>query len=216
MRIKMAGKIKIKRIAKDFPIVQLDNPAWETAQEISIEKYWSGKKAPAGRHAKARLLWSENALYVRFEANQDEPLNVAFPPNVATKTIGLWDRDVCEIFVAPEQGEPNKYYEFEVSPLGEWVDLKIHQSSDRRETDTNYYSGMLTAARIERGRITMALAVGWRAFGKFPEAGDIWLGNLFRCVGTGETRGYLAWHPTRTPQPDFHVPQVFGEFEFVK
>ncbi|MGH9959146.1 MAG: carbohydrate-binding family 9-like protein [Pyrinomonadaceae bacterium] len=33
---------------------------------------------------------------------------------------------------------------------------------------------------------------------------------MFRCVGTGKDRGYLAWQPTRTEQPNFHIPKVFG------
>ena len=48
-----------------------------------------------------------------------------------------------------------------------------------------------------------------------PSSGDVWHGNIFRCVGKGENRGYLAWQPTETPAPNFHVPEKFGEFEFV-
>ena len=55
-------KITIQFSKKDFPIGEFDNKAWEKAQEISIEKYWSGEDAPVGRHAEARLLWSDAAL----------------------------------------------------------------------------------------------------------------------------------------------------------
>jgi len=212
----MTDKIKIKQIKKDFPINQLDDTAWENAEEISIEKYWSGKNAPIGRQTKAKLFWSENALYVRFEANQDEPLIISDVPNLTGKTIGLWDRDVCEIFVAPDRNKPNKYYEFEIAPNGEWIDLAIQLLSDRRETDWDYHSGMQSASQIKSGKITMAIKVEWKAFDKTPNKGDVWLGNLFRCVGTGETRGYLSWQPTKTTEPNFHVPQAFGEFEFIE
>ena len=133
-----------------------------------------------------------------------------------SKTKGLWDRDVCEIFVAPDRREPRKYFEFEIAPNGEWIDLGIYQKLDERITDWDYNSGMQSAARIEENKITMAIKVEWKAFGKTPKAGDIWRGNLFRCVGAGENRGYLAWSPTETPQPAFHVPEKFGEFEFAK
>ena len=69
---------------------------------------------------------------------------------------------------------------------------------------------------IEKDKIRMAIKIEWKAFGKTPKAGDIWLGNLFRCVGEGETRGYLAWQPTKTIEPSFHVPEAFGEFEFAE
>ena len=209
-------QIKIPFVENDFPVNALDNEIWESAEEITIEKYWSGEKANVGRHFKAKLLWSKCALYVRFEANQAEPLVISKTPNLKTKTRGLWDRDVCEIFIAPDKKESNKYFEFEIAPNGEWIDLAVHQLPDRRETDFEYNSGMQSASRIEKGKIVMALKVPWKAFGKIPETGDIWLGNLFRCVGSGETRGYLTWQPTETKEPNFHVPEKFGAFEFIK
>jgi|SRR5215213_381646 len=210
------AKIKIQYLKKDFSITELDNKDWKKAREISIEKYWSGENAPAGRHLKAKLLWSKTALYVRFEAVQTEPLIISEKPNLKTKTRGLWDRDVCEIFIAPNRDEPRKYFEFEIAPSGEWIDLAIHQMTDRRETVWDYDSEMQTAARIEKDKVWMAIKIEWKAFGKTPKANDVWRGNLFRCVGAGKTRGYLAWQPTETPKPSFHVPEAFGEFEFVK
>ncbi|HEY0048667.1 MAG TPA: carbohydrate-binding family 9-like protein [Pyrinomonadaceae bacterium] len=212
----MTGKIKIAHVENDFSVSELDSNYWEKSQTVAIEKYWSGGNAPRGRHAKARLLWSETALYVRFEANQAEPLIISETPNLKTKTRGLWDRDVCEIFVAPDKSEPRRYFEFEIAPTGEWIDLAIHQLAERRETDFEYDSEMLAAARIEKDKVLMAMKIEFKAFGKTPKANEVWRGNLFRCVGAGETRGYLAWQPTETPQPAFHVPEAFGEFEFVK
>lgn len=212
----MTNKIKVAYIKQDFSISELNNKSWRKAGEIPIEKYWSGEDAPAGRHAKAKLLWSPTALYARFAANQTEPLVISETPNLNGKTKGLWDRDVCEIFVAPDKNQPREYFEFEIAPNGEWIDLGIHQMPDKREVNWDYHSGMQSSAKIKTDKIIMAIKVEWKALGKTPKAGDIWLGNLFRCVGSGDTRGYLAWQPTRTPEPAFHVPQAFGEFEFTK
>ena len=206
--------LRISYIKDDFPVDEFENESWKIAGETLIEKYWSGENAPVGRHAKARLLWSAAALYIRFEANQIEPLIISEKPNLKSKTRGLWDRDVCEIFVAPEKREPRKYFEFEIAPSGEWIDLAIHQKSGGRETDFEYDSKMQTAARIEKDKVWMAIKIDWQAFGKTPKAGDVWRGNLFRCVGSGENRGYLAWQPTKTAEPNFHVPEAFGEFRF--
>lgn len=213
---KMTYKTKIAYIKEDFSVSELENKAWDKAETVTVDKYWSGENAPKGRQFKTKILWSDAALYVRFEANQKEPLVVSETPNLATKTKGLWDRDVCEIFLAPKREEPRKYFEFEIAPNGEWIDLGIYQMPDKRETDWNYSSGMKSFAKIGKDKIWMAIKIEWKAFGKTPKAGDIWLGNIFRCVGTGETRGYLAWSPTLTNQPAFHVPEKFGEFEFVK
>ncbi len=213
---KMSEKIKIAYVKSDFPVGEFNNKLWEKAQPVSIEKYWSGESAPDGRRATVKLLWTNTALYVRFEANQAEPLVVSKTPNLKSKTKGLWDRDVCEIFLAPNRSEPRKYFEFEIAPNGEWIDLGIYQKPDERITDWDFVSGMQSAARVEKDKVLMMIKVEWKAFGKTPKTGDVWLGNLFRCVGAGETRGYLTWQPTKTVEPSFHVPEVFGEFEFIK
>lgn len=209
-------QVKIIHTKNDFSAQEFDHKSWEKAEEVSIEKYWSGENAPVGRHFTAKLLWSDSALYVRFEANQAEPLIVSETPNLQTKTKGLWDTDVCEIFVAPNRNEPRKYFEFEIAPNGEWIDLGIYQKPDERITDFEYNSGMQSAVRIEKEKVLMAIKIGWKAFANVPKAGDIWLGNIFRCVGAGETRGFLAWSPTETNAPNFHVPEKFGAFQFVK
>ena len=131
---KMTEKLKaeIKYISEDFPISELDNGLWKKAKSIKTKHYWSGEKAPKGRRFKTKLLWSDTALYVRFEANQKEPLVVSDTPNLESKTRGLWDRDVCEIFLAPNAKEFRKYFEFEVAPTGEWIDLGIYQKPDER------------------------------------------------------------------------------------
>jgi hypothetical protein len=214
--IPMPDSIKINRIPADFPITELDNQAWSKAAEVDVNRYWSGEAAPAGRRFKVRLLWSDEALYIRFEAAQSEPLVVSDKPDLSHKTMNLWDRDVCEIFIAPDRAKPNKYFEFEVAPTGEWVDVGIEVLPEKRVSDWDYASGMEAAARIEKGKVISAVRIEWKAFGKKPTAGDVWLGNLFRCVGKDPTRGYLAWQPTLTKQPAFHVPAKFGQLVFVK
>jgi hypothetical protein len=213
---KMAGRLQVKHIKKDFEITKLDDAAWKTAPEVPIIGYWSGEPAPAGRHVNARLLWSDTALYVRFEADQTEPLVVSDKPDLSKKVKGLWDRDVCEIFIAPDKTTPNKYFEFEIAPTGEWIDLGIEVTPKERLTDWNYSSKMGSASRSEKYKVVMAIKIPFSSLGKTPRAGDVWLGNLFRCVGKDPTRGYLSWQPTRTPKPSFHVPSAFGKFQFIK
>jgi len=211
----MKDRLKIASIQTDFEVSDLNDRSWDKAEVVNITTYWSGEKSPPGRAFTARLLWSNTALYVRFEANQNEPLIVSEKANLGSKTMNLWDRDVCEIFIAPDKNEPRKYFEFEIAPNGEWIDLTIDLTSGKRVTDWDFKSGMRSAAKIDKGKIVMAMKVDWKALGRKPKTGDIWLGNLFRCVGKDPTRGYLAWQPTMTKEAAFHVPEKFGQFEFV-
>ena len=199
----------------DFSITEIDHIAWTEAEPVSIDRYWSGRAAPAARHAEANLLWSSNAFYVRFEALQSEALIISNNPDRSRKAVGLWDRDVCEIFVAAGSDACRKYLEFEVAPTGEWVDLAIEFQAGERRSDLSYSSGMQAFSRMENDKVISAIMIPWTAFGKTPKPGDLWRGNLFRCVGDGPERGYLAWQPTLTEIPNFHVPEKFGEFSFV-
>ena len=216
MDSKAGSIIQIHHLKKDFPVSELKNRLWKKGSVVSITNYWSGEKAPGVRRVSATLLWSDTGLYVRFEANQKEPLIVSSQPDLTKKTKGLWDRDVCEIFIAPNKSERNKYFEFEIAPTGEWIDLGIEVTPEQRMTDWEYASGMRSAAKVEKDKVVMAIKIDWRALGTKPNPHDTWLGNLFRCVGKDPTRGYLSWQATNTKEPSFHVPSKFGEFEFVK
>lgn len=212
----MTKSLQISFLRSDIAVDDFDSPKWETGSSALISQYWSGKEAPIGRHTTARVLWTDEFLYAKFDASQVEPLVVSDRPDTSKKVIGLWETDVCEIFIAPNKTERNKYFEFEIAPTGEWIDLAIEATPIERNTDWDYESQMEAAARIDTDKVVMAIKIPFSALGKTPKAGDVWLGNLFRCVGKGETRGYLAWSPTKTERPNFHVPEAFGEFKFVK
>lgn len=201
-------------VDEDVAAEDLFNALWERARAVNITRYWSGEAAPRERHAEARLLWSGEALSVRFTCRQHEPLVVSREPQTETKTMQLWERDVCEIFIAPNAEEPERYFEFEAAPTGEWIDLELWTKPEGRETDWHYTSGMTAAALIEEERVYIAMRIPWSAFRRKPEGAELWRVNLFRCVGQGATRGYLSWQPTLTPQPNFHVPSAFGYLRF--
>ncbi|MDQ1611990.1 MAG: hypothetical protein QOG00_1921 [Pyrinomonadaceae bacterium] len=197
-------------------VAELDHAEWARACPVRLKRYWSGEAAPFARQAEARLLWDERGLSARFVCEQREPLVVSASPERGWKTMGLWDRDVCELFVAPRADDPSRYFEFEVAPTGEWLDLALRVGVFGRETDWGFYSGMESAACISADSVTVTMRVPWDAFGisAAPRAGERWRANLFRCVGAGETRGYVAWQPTHAPEPNFHVPEKFGWLHF--
>ena len=210
----MREAIEARRVVTGPGMTDFDHVAWDKARPVRLTCYWSGVEAPTGRHAEARLLWNDEALSARFICRQSEPLVVSPSPVVGHKTLGLWERDVCEIFVAPDESAPERYFEFEAAPTGEWLDVAIKWRPDGREMDWQFQSGMETAARATQDSITITIRVPFAALGRQPRAGERWRANLFRCVGRDPARGYLAWQPTYTAQPNFHVPQKFGWLAF--
>jgi hypothetical protein len=195
-------------------VEQFDAAVWDECEPVMIAQLWSGAPAPVQRHAEARICWTDEALHVRFVCNQHEPLVVSAEPKTDRKTLGLWDRDVCEIFIATNPATPERYFEFQGAPTGEWVDLGILVRPEGRETDWDYRSGMKAAANVFEKEVKIGMAVPWSASIPKPNRGDLWLVNLFRCVGPEAPDRYLAWRPTYTPEPAFHVPEAFGELRF--
>jgi alpha-galactosidase len=194
--------------------LKLEDDAWLYCKPVHITRHWSGTDAPASRHAEARLTWNERELTVRFVCEQHEPLIVNDHPVTNMKTVGLWDRDVCEIFLAPDVSNTNDYFEFEAAPNGEWIDLALHITPGGRETEWDYSSGMSTRHKVEGDRTTISITIPWSERLPKPSAGDEWRANLFRCVGPDEATRYLAWRPTQTPEPNYHVPEAFGVLRF--
>jgi alpha-galactosidase len=216
MAEEFSPEIEAQWIHSDLSAADLRVPEWKTASPVFINRQWSGEPAPPSRHAEVRILWSDQALHVRYVCRQTEPLVINPNPRTRAKTIGLWDRDVCEIFLAPEAVVPEHYFEFEAAPTGEWVDLGIKWKSKGRETDWNFNSGMTAAAHHESYQLLIGMRIPWstesQAIHK-PHQAELWRVNLFRCVGVGNDR-YLAWQPTLTAEPNFHVPEAFGWLRF--
>jgi len=163
-------------------------------------------------------VWTRDHLYFYFCCWFDE-LNVNPVWQTTESVPGLWEKDVVEVFLRPESCDD--YFEFEVSPLGQWLD--VHIRKPRVDVDYRWDSGLRVNARIDEpaGVWTALLAIPFAplmdGFGerKHPNIGDAWRLNLYRMAGEEPDREYLAWCPTFTAVPDFHVPSAFGNIMFI-
>ena len=186
------------------------DPLWQTPQGVTFCSDWQGKNADPQRETRVKALWSPQTLYLRFECRYREIF--VFPDSEPNgRRDHLWDRDVAEAFLQPDPSRPEAYKEFEVSPNGMWIDLDI---SPGQKPDLQ--SGMTRSVWFNANERTWTaeLAIPMRALtGKFDPTA-VWKANFFRVEGNQEPRGYYAWRPTHTPQPNFHVPAAFGTLRF--
>ena len=185
-------------------------PEWGSAQGVSFCQDWQGKHPDPERQTQVRALWTPQVLYLRFECRYRE-LSVFDDSETTGRRDQLWDRDVAEVFLQPDPSRPKFYREFEVSPNGMWIDLDIFPEGRR---DLN--SGLSRSVWLDRERLTWSaeLAIPMKSLtGQFDPSAE-WRLNFFRVEGPQEPRFYSAWQATGTPQPNFHVPAVFGKLRF--
>lgn len=190
------------------------NADWQQAQPVTIDRVWSGERAPAELRTTALVLWTAKELLFGFECHYTE-LDVDAEFDLHEERYALWDRDVCEAFVrSPLEPGERRYKEFEVAPTGQWCDLDIDRA--RRWHDWQWQSGMRTAAEVdETARVwRAAMAIPFQAFGVSPRLGERWQGNLFRVSRFKGERQYLALSPTLTQAPNFHAPERFIDILF--
>ena len=184
--------------------------AWKAAAPVIFCSDWQGKNPAPDRETTVRVLWSKTTLYLRFECRYRE-LNLFDDSDPNGRRDQLWDRDVAEAFLQPDPSQPHVYKEFEVSPNGMWIDLDISPGAK-----PNLNSGMTRSVYLDQKTRNWAaeLAIPMRALTPDFDPHAIWRVNFFRVEGKQEPRGYYAWQPTHSPQPNFHVPAAFGRMRF--
>jgi hypothetical protein len=183
---------------------------WRAATPVTFFSDWQGKNPDPRRETKVRVLWSSQNLYLRFECRYRE-LYVFEDSEPNGRRDHLWDRDVAEVFLQPDPSRERFYKEFEVSSNGMWIDLDISPGGL-----ADLKSGMRRSVVLDERAHTWnaELAIPLTALTANFDASALWRINFYRIEGRQEPRAYLAWRPTHTPQPDFHVPQAFGRLRF--
>jgi len=185
-------------------------PQWNSATPVIFCSDWQGKNPDPDRETRVRALWSMQNLYLRFDCRYRD-LHVFSDSEPDGRRDQLWDRDVAEAFLQPDGSNPRHYKEFEVSPNGLWIDLDISPGAK-----PDLKSGMQRSVVLDEKAHTWVaeMAIPIRALTPQFNPKAVWRANFFRVEGKQEPRGYYAWQPTHTPQPNFHVPEAFGRMRF--
>ena len=183
---------------------------WQQTHPLAFSADWQGKNPDPARQTQVQILWSDRTLYLRFECRYRE-LYVFEDSEPNGRRDHLWDRDVAEAFLQPDPSRSRFYREFEVSPNGMWIDLDIFPGGL-----LDLKSGLQRSAVLDPQSHTWVaeLAIPMTALTAQFDPTKIWRANFYRVEGSREPRAYLAWQPTHTPTPNFHVPGAFGVLRF--
>ena len=192
---------------------------WKNAAAESMSKDCSRQIDYPNLKTEIRAFWTDTDLYLLFRCPYTV-LNLFLPPNHEGQRVGLWDRDVVEMFLGDDWTNIRHYREFEIAPTGDWIDLAI--DLDHKSYDHTWRSGWQTMARIdEQHKIWYAAArIPLSAVSSKPvQPGTKWRMNLYRIEGLGPDprRHFLCWQPTCVQNRDpNHVPEHFGTLIFGK
>ena len=91
--------------------------------------------APAQDKTTVRLVYDQDALYVRYDCDDTDIWGEA-----TARDSAIYDEEVVELFIAPGAATPVDYYEFEISPLGTLLDLSLHSPDGDRRTMTSDFA----------------------------------------------------------------------------
>jgi hypothetical protein len=212
-------RIDAKRAAADFaPDGNISKKMWKEANWVEFSHSMSGKANYPEQATRLASLWTDKYIYFAFSCRYDA-LNVFEGEEISKERWELWNRDVAEVFLNPQPERRLHYYEFEVAPNNQWIDLEITRG-EKPNHDASWNSGFEHATQIDaKHRI-------WTAEMRIPiasmhgsevKSGAQWRANFFRAAGKGadSQRMLLAWS-TIPEDTTFHVPSRFGILRLVK
>lgn len=184
-------------------------PDWENIPVAQIDQYlWSDVRSIV---PSAQLAWDEEALYVRLQAIE---------PHIRRCYTGDLDmvcEDSClEFFFSPD-ADSDRYFNFEGNPNGSMYIGFGRPGADRYRLYSSRFRKLFQITPFE-------IPGGWGLELRIPVsfvqlyAPDFKLysglklqGNFFKCGDETQQVHYMAWNPVEVPNPNFHLPEFFGQ-----
>lgn len=203
----------------DFvPDGDLNKKVWARAKWVQLDHDMSGRLHYPEADTRVAALWTEKFVYFAFQCKYTA-LNIYEGEEAVKERWELWERDVVEVFINPQPERVNHYYEFEVAPNNQWIDLEI----DKTKTpfnDAGWDSHFDHAAQIDSKNhiwnCEMRIPVSSMGVAAM-QADTQWRLNFFRADGAGgdSKRRFMAW--SSIPEGNsFHQPVYFGIIKFVE
>jgi hypothetical protein len=200
-------------------LLDADEAAWAAVAPIT----WG----PAAYATRFRAAWSDEGLYLRFDATDPSPWHT-----MTRRDEHIWDEEVVEIFVDPDRSG-HDYYELEINPVNVVCDLRMVAPWPDKKGDIDWnLEGLETRVRPlgSAGGTTGWTATAflpWKGLRELPSAahvalppkpGDAWRFNVFRIKRPGGPKApekdavFAAWSPPSGPS--FHDAGAFRDLVF--
>jgi hypothetical protein len=213
------AEITAKLSPQDFRVdSDLAKKTWQGAEWQTFDHDMSGQKHLPQALTRVAACWTPTHVYFAFECRYTT-LNLYEGEDPLRERWELWNRDVAEVFLNPQPERVNHYYEFEVAPNNQWIDLEIDKDKtpfNDAGWDSHFEHATQIDAKNHVWTCEMAIPVGSMGLASI-RSGSQWRLNFFRADGPGDDtpRRFLSWS-TILEGKSFHVPTRFGLIRFTK
>jgi hypothetical protein len=210
-----------KFLPADFvPDGNLSKTAWKDARRISFDHDRFGVIHFPDSEVQVASLWTPGYAYFAYWCRY-QSLNIYAGEDSAKERWELWNRDVVEAFINPQPERFLHYYEFEVAPNNQWIDLEIDLTTTPFN-DASWDSHFEHATKVDAEHKLWVVEMRIPVKSMMVDAirpGAEWRLNLYRADGPGDDtqRRFMCWSPLPAgPNKSFHQPASFGIIKFVK
>ena len=197
-----------------------DKEPWKSTKALTLNNYM-GKKPEHFPKTQAKVVYDDKAIYVIFRVED------RYVKAVITKNQGPVFRDsAVEFFFSPD-GDPG-YFNLEMNCGGTM--LFHHQIEPRKgklliddslqQVEVAHSLPKVVDPEIQEPvtwtveyRIPFSMLQKYADF-RVPKSGTVWRANFYKIADKTSHPHWLTWSPVKYPEPNFHMPEYFGELIF--
>lgn len=188
---------------------------WHELPQLTELQRADGSGAPTWP-TQVHICADATALYTRFHCHDPH-----IWANQTERDAPIYTEEVVEVFIAPGADTPTLYYEFELSPNGVLLDLRVVSPNGNRKgialsaewdcAQVEWHADRNDAEDWWRG----FLVLPWQSVCELPELPPVWRANFYRIERPAQAKPeFTAWSPTYTTPADYHRPAHFGILHF--
>ena len=188
-----------------------DSAFWDRVPEAAIACWpWGCPEAPPV--AFARAVWNRNGLYFLLEAEEKDPRRTV------RRFCGPVCTDSClEVFFLPVPDSDPRYLNLEANALGtSYMNLRTCRNDPEVFAEPPQGIRVLPRLLPDRWQVQFSVSSAFLAscFPSFaPATGMRMRGNFYKCGDDTEMPHWGCWAWVNAPQPDFHRPECFADWQ---
>ena len=194
-------------IKKSEHPLSIFSPMWGNANvaQINCSPWDKGGYKP---FTTARVLYSESGIAVKMETDE-KPLLSRFTENNSPVCT-----DSCmEFFFRPNKNDLH-YFNFEFNPNGAML---LGYGEERNSLELiKFDKSVFEVESVIAETWLLKFFIPFSFTSQYVDGfSENFFGNFYKCGDETPHPHWICWNEIKTPEPDFHQPEYFGELVFI-